>query len=178
LDRYLGSTTFYSQGHPRGNDPEGDSAGGPDPERAFPGWPTLAVETGVSEPLSELHRDMRWWFSASGHQVKIILLVKFGDQGRPEILIEKWEEERQATREGATTTRQAAALQPILRQSIAITRYTTTNPASYHVTSGALVLSFRLLFLPDPQNPQERDITISVPRLKIFAGNVWRSVQN
>jgi hypothetical protein len=123
---------------------------------------------------------MRWRFSASEHQVKIVLLVKFGDRGHPEILIEKWEEEPHTTREGAITTRQAAALQPILRQRITITRYTTTNPVSYHVTRGALVLSFRLLFLrnPDPQNPQERDITIIIPELEEFAEDAWYFVPN
>ncbi|KAL6884171.1 hypothetical protein HDV57DRAFT_447541 [Trichoderma longibrachiatum] len=53
------------------------------------------------------------------------------------------------TRPGATTTRRAAAsgaVQPVLRQSITITRDPATD--SYHVARSALVLSFRLFFLP------------------------------
>jgi hypothetical protein len=34
-------------------------------------------EAGVSQSLGALQDDMRWWFSASDHQVKIVLLVKF-----------------------------------------------------------------------------------------------------
>jgi hypothetical protein len=183
----MGATTFTSQGHLGGNgrkgdftSGEGDSTGDPDPERAFlGGWPTLVVAAGVSETLNELHKDMRWWFSTSKqHQVKTVLLVKFGEQDRPEILIEKWEEEPHATRLGATTTRQAAALQPVLRQSITITRNTTTNPVSYHVTKDALVLSFRLLFLRNPNPPQEGNITITIPELEEFAEDAWRLVPN
>ncbi|KAL7803621.1 hypothetical protein V8C44DRAFT_343695 [Trichoderma aethiopicum] len=60
---------------------------------------------------------MRWWFSASDHQVKIVLLSKF-DHRLQQIIIERWEEDTQ-TRPGATTTRRAAAsgaVQPVLRQ--------------------------------------------------------------
>lgn len=116
---------------------------------------------------------MRWWFSASDHLVKIVLLTKF-DHRNQTIIIERWEEDP-PTRPGATTTRQAAAgtvLRPVLRQSISITRDTSTDPASYYVTSGALVLSFQLLFLRDP-GPQEGDYIISIAELQDYAKLVW-----
>ncbi|KAL7624042.1 hypothetical protein AAE478_005599 [Parahypoxylon ruwenzoriense] len=173
----IGAATFRKQGHPNGDGGEGDSTGGPTPDRAgLEDRPTLVIEAGASEPLSELRRDMYWWFSASNHQVKIILLIKFEYAGR-EILIEKWEEE-QPTRLGATTTRQAAtALKPVLRQSITIARNTATNPASYHVTGGVLVLSFRLLFLRNPGS-HEGDFIISTPKLGEFAGKVCNYVRD
>ncbi|PTB65720.1 hypothetical protein BBK36DRAFT_1094561, partial [Trichoderma citrinoviride] len=74
--------------------------------------------------LHALQDDMRWWFSASDHQVKIVLLAKF-DHRLQQILIERWEEEA-ATRPGATTTSQ-----PVLQQSITITRDPATG--SYQV---------------------------------------------
>ncbi|KAK4148562.1 hypothetical protein C8A00DRAFT_19625 [Chaetomidium leptoderma] len=40
---------------------------------------------------SELRNDMRWWFSASDHQVQIVLLAKFEHTSRA-IILEKWEE--------------------------------------------------------------------------------------
>ncbi len=176
----IGSTTYREQGHPGGDGGEGDSAGGPIPERETKdSWPTLVVEAGVSEPLGELHRDMQWWFSASDHQVKIVLLAKC-ERTRREIILEKWEEEPRA-RQGATTTRQAAALpttallQPTLRQSITITENAATDPTSYNVTRGALVLSFRLLFLRDP-SPQEGDVVIDIPELEDYAKDVWALV--
>lgn len=167
----MGAPTFFSLGHPGDSAGESDSAGGPKPERASAGsWPTLVVEAGYSEPLNELRRDMHWWFSASNHQVKIVLLVKFKRTNR-KILIEKWEEE-QLSRPGATRTRRFAAgiaPGPTLRQSITISQ-NATNPASYHVTRGALVLSFKLLFLRDP-SPQEGDFIIDIPQLEEFAGD-------
>ena len=108
----------------------------------------------------------------SDHQVKIVLLANF-DGTR--ILLERWEEEMQ-TRPGATTTRHSLQhLAPVLRQTITITRNTTTDPISYNVTSGALVLSFTLLFLRNP-GPGEADFVIGVPELEDYAELVWALV--
>ncbi|KAK4208791.1 hypothetical protein QBC37DRAFT_295882, partial [Rhypophila decipiens] len=41
--------------------------------------------------MDQLQDDMRWWFSASNHDVKIVLLVKMHLQNK-EIWIEKWQE--------------------------------------------------------------------------------------
>ncbi|ETS06974.1 hypothetical protein M419DRAFT_106356, partial [Trichoderma reesei RUT C-30] len=125
----IGRTTFRPQGHP-GDGGEGDSSGGPVSVRHGPhAWPTLVIEAGDSEPLHALRDDMRWWFSASDHQVKITLLAKFDHRLR-QIIIERWEEEEAATRPGATTTRRAAmsgASQPVLKQSITITQDPATG---------------------------------------------------
>jgi len=171
----IGSTTFRAQRHPGGDGGEGDSSGGPEQGRGLEGsWPTLVIEAGDSESLSALQDDMRWWFSASNHDVKIILLAKF-DRRNQKLILQRWEEER-ATRQGATNTRQSTSgntLRPVLRQRIDITRDIATD--SYHVTSGALVLSFRLLFLRDP-GPQEGDYVISIQELEVYARTVWRRV--
>lgn len=173
----IGAPTYRGRGNHRDDRGEGDSSGGPYPERAFPGgWPTLVIEAGYSQSLTSLRMRKDWWFSASDHQVKIVLLVKFGHQDRPEILIEKWEEEPRDDRPGATTTRFAAALQSRLRQSITITRDTAMNTVSYQVARGALVLSFRLLFLRNPSIQEGGDIIITVPQLVEFARRTWRLV--
>ncbi|KAK4038169.1 hypothetical protein C8A01DRAFT_48163 [Parachaetomium inaequale] len=167
------ATRQAQQGHPGGSEGQGDSTGGPKPERDPPGaWPTLVIEAGASESLAELHNDMRWWFSTSDHQVKIVLLVKFQRTGGV-ITLEKWEEESPGPpRPGATTTCHASLQQPVLRQAINITRDPTTNPVSYNVTSGALVFGFRLLFLRDP-GPGEGDFVMSVPELEDYAKYIW-----
>jgi hypothetical protein len=171
----MGKATFRAQPGPHGQDiGEGDSTGGPALERGGKhAWPTLVVEAAESEPLDELHNDMRWWFSASDHQVQIILLAKF-DHARGDLTLEKWEEEPRSIRPGATTTRQSDAIRPVLRQHITITQDTTTDPASYHVTE-ALVLGFRLLFLRDP-GPGERDFVLSIQELEKYAKRVWAVV--
>ncbi|KAK3371312.1 hypothetical protein B0T24DRAFT_650314 [Lasiosphaeria ovina] len=163
----IGSALFRAvQGHPGGGGSQGDSAGGPRPERS-----------GYSETLPELHKDMEWWFQASNHQVKIVILAKFDDQ-QHHILLEKWEEEISSPQGRITRSRAAAVsqqngvLNPVKRQSITITRDETTNPVSYNVTRGALVLGFRLLFLRDP-GPQEGDFVLSIQDLQLYAENVW-----
>ncbi|KAK4039466.1 hypothetical protein C8A01DRAFT_47035 [Parachaetomium inaequale] len=158
----IGSATYQAQhGHPRGDVGEGDSTSGPKPERgAKDAWPTLVVEAG--------------WFAASDHNVKIVLLAKF-ERARRTITLETWEEEARGTRPGATTTRHVAAVQPVLRQIITITQDLTADPVSYNVTSGALVLGFRLLFLRDP-GPGEGDFVLSVQQLEAYAEDVWAVV--
>jgi hypothetical protein len=121
--------------------------------------------------MAGLRRDMRWWFSTSDHQVQIVLLAKF-ERTRSAIILEKWEEGSSITRPGAMMTRHAAALQPVLRQTITITQDATTDPPLYNATGGALVLGFKLLFLRDP-GPGEGDFVLSVQELEEYAEYVW-----
>jgi hypothetical protein len=95
---------------------------------------------------------LRWWFLTSNHDVKIMIFAKF-NHGQRLILLDKWEEEERAAREGAATTRWSAVIEPVLQQAITITNDNTGDPrntASYTVNGGVLVLEFRLLFLRDP----------------------------
>ncbi len=119
------------------------------------------IEAGDSESLAGLRHDMRWWFSTSDHQVRIVLLAKF-ERTRCAIILEKWEEESSIARPG-----HAAALQPVLRQAITITQ----DAISYNVARGALVLGFKLLFLRDP-GPGEGDFVLSVRELEDYAKHV------
>lgn len=113
---------------------------------------------------------MRWWFAASDHKVKIVLLAKFEHAHRT-IILERWEEEASGARPRAATSH-LAAIKPVRRQTITITQDLTTDPISYIVTSGALVLDFRLLFLRDP-GPGEGDFILSVQQLQDYAEDVW-----
>lgn len=168
-----GTATFRTHGHPGGDGGEGDSSGGPIPQRASTGaWPTLVIEAAVSETLSELRGDMRWWFRASGHQVKIVLLARLAQPERT-ITLEKWVEVHEP-RPGVTT-RAAAQVQPRLQQTITITRATaSTNPASYTVHRGALRLEFNLLFLRQPR-AGEADVVLDTRSLQEYAAKVWTS---
>ena len=172
----IGATTYRArEGHPGGDGGEGDSCGGPKPDRGEnKDWPTLVIEAGHSESLPQLRLDIRWWFSTSNHDVKIVILAKF-DHGQRSIILEKWEEEERAPRQGAATTRWSAAIEPVLQQAITITYDNTGDPrntASYTVNGGALVLEFRLLFLREP-GPGEGDIVFSIPELQSYAADVW-----
>ncbi|KAH6982932.1 hypothetical protein BKA56DRAFT_614949 [Ilyonectria sp. MPI-CAGE-AT-0026] len=168
-----GDTTFRAQyQHPNGDGGEGDSTGCPSPARDD-GWPTLVIEAGYSQTLQGLRQDMEWWFRASRHEVKIVLLAKF-DRPTRSIILEKWVEVVQ-TREGATNTRAAAEPQPARDQVITITQ-NPGNPVSYNITSGDLRLEFRLLFLRLPTGA-EQDIIIDAQRLRQYAAKVWTAVR-
>lgn len=172
----LGSATYRKQeGHPGGDGSEGDSTGRPTKRDDGSIWPTLVIEAGYSETLAELHDDMAWWFHASDHAVKIVILAKF-DHARGRIILQKWEEDT-PRRPGATMTRRAPALEPVLRQDIQITRNTATTPPTFDVARGALVLGFELLFLRIP-GPQEGDVVISVEVLQRFAESSWMLVHD
>ncbi|KAK3359904.1 hypothetical protein B0T25DRAFT_534171 [Lasiosphaeria hispida] len=118
---------------------------------------------------------MQWWFQASNHEVKIVILAKF-DAQQHHILLEKWEEEISSPQGAITRSRAAATLQqngvlnPVKRQSITIARDETTNPVSYNVTRGALILGFRLLCDP---GPQEGDFVLSIQNLQLYTEKVW-----
>ncbi|CAG8894134.1 unnamed protein product [Penicillium egyptiacum] len=45
-------------------------------------WPSLVIETGLSESEAQLRADAHWWFSNSDHQVNIVML--FHIQRSPE----------------------------------------------------------------------------------------------
>ncbi|KAK0720777.1 hypothetical protein B0H67DRAFT_202641 [Lasiosphaeris hirsuta] len=81
-----GTITFPQR--PDGKRGEGDSSGSPDLQPNGRNWPTLVIEVGDSSSLEKLRADMRWWFSESNYQVKIVLLAKLDRPGR-RIILEK-----------------------------------------------------------------------------------------
>lgn len=115
---------------------------------------------------------MKWWFDTSNHDVKIIILAKFHTHQNC-IQIEKWEEHSQAPRPGAMSTRSTSRLVPIKQQNIFITQDKSTSPPTYHVTRGALVLDFSLLFLRLPDASRgEGDFVFTVHDLEEYARDV------
>ncbi|KAL7629199.1 hypothetical protein AAE478_000719 [Parahypoxylon ruwenzoriense] len=176
----IAAATYQARGRggSGGGGGQADSSGGPIPERQY-AWPTLVIEAGYSESLQYLRDDMKWWFSESNHDVKIVILAKF-DYRQQEIILEKWEEEPweeepRGARPGATTARSVGLFAPVQQQTITITK-NPTNPVSYNVARGSLVLSFRLLFLRNP-GPGEGDIVFSIPDLEWYAERVWAEVE-
>ena len=76
--RSVGSTTYRGTG-------SGDNGGGGKGDSVFvpqarfhsgKKWPTFVLEAGYSQSLEGLRNDMRWWFAASQHEVKIVLVAK------------------------------------------------------------------------------------------------------
>ena len=170
----IGTETFYKDGAPPGGrrGKESDSAGGPDPQRLGAGqWPTLVVEAGFTESMSQLRNDMYKWFSDSGHQVKIVVLTKF-DNPAQTITVEKWVE---VEAEGRPGTRSRPRIAPQLDQTISITRTTgSVQNLNISVTSSPLILEFELLFLRPPVLAQgERDFSFGNADLLRYAARVY-----
>ena len=149
---------------------EGDSSGGPDPERVGPGkWPTLVIEAGVSERYAVLKSDMDWWFRHSDHQVKIVILMDLDSRARI-IKIEKWTEEHQ----GHPNLRSRPSLVPQIRQTIDIAlRVDRGGNNTIDVISTPLILEFDLLFLRAPRQG-EHDVVITLEKIRHMATRVFR----
>lgn len=173
-----GATTHRAEGRPRGDGGEGDSTGRPAlVSRRANRWPTLVIEAGSSRTLESLRIDMRWWFSASDHRVKIYLLVKI-EISEGLIIIEKYRESPVQLRPDAVTTRRGASLEPQLEQQIRVTKAATGDvhdPMSYSVLGGPLRLEFNDLFLRSSQTGEE-DVTIGLIGLQSYAAKAWSAV--
>jgi hypothetical protein len=116
---------------------------------------------------------MHWWFEASDHEVKIVLLAKFAESGGRRIILEKWIEiPTAAAQRGGMVTRSAPQLEQTRHQLITISRNRGT-PISYTVISDVpLRLEFHLLFLRQP-GPQEGDAVIDAAGLEFYTSCVW-----
>ncbi len=135
---------------------EGDSSGGPYPERLGRNkWPTLVIEAGSDETLAELRNDMNWWFRHSDHQVKTVILGKLERQAGT-IKIEKWTEEDQ----GHPNLRSRPSLVPQLRHTIDVALLVAGGGNNINVISAPLTLEFNLLFLRGPRQA-EHDVVIT-----------------
>ncbi|KAJ4169490.1 hypothetical protein NW754_016519 [Fusarium falciforme] len=114
-----------------------------------------------SNKSPSLRSDMKWWFSASDHQVNIVLLVKF-DPSSEDIIIERWQ-----AAQGDT-----ASLEPSRSQVITISRGLNTETVD-NVSGGPLRLDFELLFLRAPRQGED-DIVLPAGVLQHLADTVRR----
>lgn len=130
------------------------------------GWPSLVVETGVSESLTKLRRDATWWFQNSSGDTRIVILLAI-NAGTRELRIEKWQlvpSGRLVTRQLIEELRQRPGLMPPLGQLPAgvqtafCVQEVVITPESF--TGQPLVIPFRALFDRKP-NGAERDIVIN-----------------
>lgn len=162
---------------------QGDCGGGPEWARGGPGqWPTLMIEVGWSQTLPTLRRIMKWWFSTSNHQVKIVLLISFERRpnqhgGYERAVIEKWIEIPPTMPSGVLTRARAASSTPTptLQQRNVVT-YTGPDITvenmddisldDFRVTRDDMVLEFSTLMLREPQDASEGDLVLTAQFLK------------
>nr|XP_001389465.2 hypothetical protein ANI_1_2980014 [Aspergillus niger CBS 513.88] len=128
-------------------------------------WPTLVIETGVSESLAKLRRDATWWFQNSSGDTRIVLLLSI-DSGSRTLRIEKWQlvpSGRSVTRLFIEQLRQQHSLipplaqQPASMQTAFCVQEVVITPEA--VMGQPLVIPFRALLDRQPTG-DERDIVI------------------
>jgi hypothetical protein len=135
-------------------------------------WPTLVLETGLSESLPQLRMDTRWWLANSQGQVKIVILIAI-DRAVKNIHLEKWEcrPRRYNTRSRPNATHEPTQIQTIDIDANSVV--TGTPPA----TTPSLVLGFQDLFLRHPIW-QEQDVIFSEDELRNYARDIWANLDS
>jgi hypothetical protein len=136
-------------------------------------WPTLVFEVSVSETLSKLRMDARWWLANSQGDVKIVLLFKVNRAART-IHIEKWEC-RPAALTYATRSNRPPPQVPAQIQTIDINAngVVTGSPPA---TTPPLILHFQNLLLRQPV-PPEQDVIYTAQNLQALANGIWAVLQ-
>lgn len=111
-------------------------------------WPTLVLETGVSESVLQLRADAQWWYANSSHQTKIVLLVSANINTR-EANFELWTE---VPNPGPNTR----------GWPVSVLRCTKSARVRDGVVAGdALVIDFHTLMGRPPQTDLETDFELT-----------------
>ena len=153
---------------------EGDSAGQPTQSPSL--WPTLVIEGSYSRSWNSLRLKKDWWFAASEGAVKIVILIKFSIRENI-ICIEKYlPTSISSAGPGTTSTRMSSTTRPGPDQRIQIYPHQAerSDPSSFIVNGGPLIIEFHLLFLRPPTGT-EHDIVIGTTNLQFLATEVWRA---
>jgi hypothetical protein len=165
---------------------EGDSAYKPQSFRPNdPDWPTIVIESGVSESLHRLRFDAGWWLTESGGDVKIVIIISI-QQAQSRIQIEKWEHApsgrplplRTPPNNLNNNPNNLIRQIPTKVQNITIVSNTVAGgplPAviggPFTVTGAPLVLEFNKIFLRPAVLP-ETDITFNVQELSAWVARL------
>ncbi|KIX01034.1 uncharacterized protein Z518_10100 [Rhinocladiella mackenziei CBS 650.93] len=182
----------YSRPH---SSKEGDTAYKPATRDQKTDFPTIVLESGLSESLNHLRHDARWWLSDPTSHAEIVLLISIRQQEKM-LLVEKWclapaSASRPTTRAQAASTgsvptkvQELMVIQnptPHLGSTAQASTFgqptVTIQPgttSAYDVAGAPLVLEFQKLLLRTPI-PPERDIFFSPADLAEWADGVWES---
>ncbi|KAG0123935.1 hypothetical protein HOY82DRAFT_494705 [Tuber indicum] len=145
---------------------EADSAFKPKSLRPYTTqWPTVVIESGVSEGLSQLQTDACWWLRSSSGAVKIVLIFSIIEADK-KIHIEKWE---MVCVRNELATR--GSPDEIVMRAARTAEVDILHPVS---ATGSLTLEFSKVFVRQPaQDTLEGDILFTVADLQNWAAEVW-----
>lgn len=188
-----GATTYPARAHLRAQLGTSEADAGGCPSDARPGcdcWPTVLVHAGYGHSLEMLRHAMRWSFSASQHEVKVMLLASwenpYSQRGpQDKIIVEKWIETPQPLTRGEATSTAAVRYVPYLDHRTVITyhgpkitesSWHTVSIDDFHVTGGKMVIEYKHLWLREPRTELDKDVIYTEDFWKRYARNMWRSV--
>ncbi len=147
--RVVGTATYHAVLPARTVSKQPDWGMKPQNLRPHGRFPTIVLEVGFSETLTQLRKDARLWFAMS-NEVQIVILIAIR-AAKNNIIFEKWA--MAPTLANQPVTRNAPAQVPQCEQSITITRTPQANNTyTLAITAGMapLTLEFNKLFLRQP----------------------------
>ena len=147
---------------------------------SFNGWPTLVLETGVSESLPRLQADSCWWFKNSGGATRIVLVIAIRNQPQ-KIIVQKWQlapagSPNPLTRAYIEQLRHNNAMAPLYLQPAATQQAfcfqevgISVTPQGISVAGAPIVLQYQALF----DAPNQADIQLDTAFFAMWASSLF-----
>ena len=159
--RNVRSTRYEAPG---GRSKEADEAYRPSTRVLGTDWPSIVIEVGVSESLSQLRTDAHFWLTQSGGQTRIVILLAVKKATRV-MKMERWEH--------TPRTRPARRLSP---------RYNPTKMqaltlrANGQISGGPLLIPASKVYDTLPPGLGPNDFTFTGQDLAQFIQEYWATV--
>ena len=154
----IGAARF---GAPGGRSKEPDAALRPSTRVLAADWPSVAIEVGVSESLSQLRTDAQFWLTQSGGQTRIVILLAIKKATRV-MTIERWEH----TPRTRLTRRSSPSYNPTKMQAL-------TLQANGQLRGGPLLIPASKAYDTPPPELGPNDFTFTAQDLAVFIQRYW-----
>jgi uncharacterized protein YuzE len=154
----FGGALFGVQG---GRQKEGDRALRPDTRTLVADWPSLVVEVGVSESLSQLRGDAHFWLTRSGGQTRIVILISIAKTTKI-VAIERWENLARTQ----TTRASNSQYNPTKMQTL-------TLQSNGQIIGGPLLIPAAKLFDTVPPGVGQNDFQLDDQLLTSYVQMYW-----
>ncbi|KAE8143071.1 hypothetical protein BDV38DRAFT_293515 [Aspergillus pseudotamarii] len=143
-------------------------------------WPTLVLETGLSESLRKLQENAKWWFNNSNGRVRFVIVVLISYE-RSTVLFQKWQlvppnAPSPMTRHYISWLHQQSrnmpplSDQPAATQMLYMAQEVTVTPNT--VSGAPMVLPFHALMDRAP-GANETDISITAQDFRVIASTCF-----
>ncbi|EGE06571.1 hypothetical protein TEQG_05569 [Trichophyton equinum CBS 127.97] len=125
-------------------------------------WPTVVVETGLSETRKKLSMDARGWLETDESETQVVVTAEI-DRKAPYIVIHKWAREAEPRRKARSYRRVAS----IVEEVIATRKEDTTE------VTGDMTFTFGEVVGRQRNEISERDVIITEADFREICQNAW-----